>query len=251
MTATSAGMTRRGACDRNPGLRLTGWTEFIAAFLVFLFSHALPARPAVRAKLVGALGEGGFLAAYSIESLLVLTWLIVAAGRAPFVELWSFERWQMWAPNLALPLACQFAAFGIGTANPLSFGGDPRKRFDPDHPGIAGIVRHPLLGAIGLWAAAHAVPNGDLAHVVLFGFFALIALVGMAIIDRRKRRQLGAETWARLAVRTSFWPFAALITGRFRPELRKISPLRFGIGAAAWLTLLLLHPYVIGVSPLP
>ncbi|WP_420131682.1 NnrU family protein [Rhodopseudomonas sp.] len=230
---------------------MTGWTEFIAAFTLFLLSHAIPARPAVRAKLVGTLGEGGFLAAYSIESLLVLTWLIVAAGRAPFVELWPFERWQMFVPNLALPLACQLAAFGVGAANPLSFGGDPRKRFDPDHPGIVGVVRHPLLWAIGLWAAAHVVPNGDLAHVVLFGFFALIALAGMMIIDRRKRRQLGTATWVHLAARTSFWPFAALITGRFRPNVRNISPLRFGIGVAAWLMLLVLHPYVIGVSPLP
>ncbi|MFZ5739110.1 MAG: NnrU family protein [Pseudomonadota bacterium] len=230
---------------------MSGWTEFVAAFAVFLLSHAIPARPTVRARLVGALGERGFLIAYSIESLVVLTWLIVAAGRAPFVELWPFETWQMWAPNLALPLACQLAAFGIGAANPLSFGGDPRKSFDPEHPGVLGIVRHPLLWAIGLWAGAHAVPNGDLAHVLLFGFFALIALLGMTIIDRRKRRQFGAARWAELAARTSFWPFAALISGRFRPQRWRISLLRFGIGVAAWLSLLLLHPLVIGVSPLP
>ncbi|MBI5128738.1 MAG: NnrU family protein [Rhodopseudomonas palustris] len=230
---------------------MTGWTEFIAAFIVFLLSHAIPARPAVRAKLVGALGETGFLVAYSVESLIVLSWLIVATGRAPFIELWPFERWQMWAPNLALPLACQLAAFGIGAANPLSFGGDPRKRFDPEQPGIVGIVRHPLLWAIALWAAAHAVPNGDLAHVLMFGFFALIALAGMAVIDRRRRRQLGVETWRRLAARTSFWPFAALVTGRFKPRSWRISLLRVAIGLAAWLTLLLLHPVVIGVSPLP
>jgi len=230
---------------------LTGWTEFIAAFAVFLLSHAIPARPAVRAALVHKLGERGFLIGYSVESLAVLTWLIVATERAPFVELWPFERWQMWVPNLALPLACQFAAFGVGAANPLSFGGDPRKRFDPGQPGVVGLVRHPLLWAIGLWAGAHVVPNGDLAHVLLFGFFALIALLGMAIIDRRKRRQLGVERWTALAAHTSFWPFAALLTGRFRPYSWRISPLRFGIGLAAWLALLLLHPYVIGVSPLP
>lgn len=228
-----------------------GWTEFIAAFVVFLLSHAIPARPAVRAALVHRLGERGFLIGYSVSSLIVLTWLIVATNRAPFVEVWPFEVWQMWAPNIALPLACQFAAFGIGAANPLSFGGDARKAFDPEHPGIAGIVRHPLLWAIGLWAGAHVVPNGDLAHVVLFGFFAVIALVGMAIIDRRKRRQLGAARWQALAARTSFWPGAALLAGRFRPRLSRFSLVRCGIGIAAWLTLLLLHPYVIGVSPLP
>ncbi|MGP9810509.1 NnrU family protein [Rhodopseudomonas sp. NSM] len=230
---------------------MTGWTEFVAAFAVFLLSHAIPARPAVRERLVGALGERGFLIAYSVESLIVLTWLIIATGRAPYVELWPFEPWQMWAPNLTLPLACQLAAFGIGAANPLSFGGDPNKRFDPEQPGIVGLVRHPLLWTIGLWAAAHVVPNGDLAHVLLFGFFALIALAGMAIIDRRKRRRIGAETWNVLAARTSFWPFAALIAGRFKPRSWRISLVRLAIGLAAWLVLLLLHPLVIGVSPLP
>ena len=34
-----------------------GWREFAAAFAVFLLSHALPARPAVRRKLAGPLGE--------------------------------------------------------------------------------------------------------------------------------------------------------------------------------------------------
>jgi uncharacterized membrane protein len=230
---------------------LTGWTEFIAAFAVFLLSHLIPSRPAVRAALVRTLGERGFLIAYSLESLVVLTWLIVASGRAPFVELWRFALWQMWAPNLALPLACQLAAFGIGAANPLSFGGDPRKRFDPEQPGVVGIVRHPLLWAIALWAAAHVVPNGDLAHVLLFGFFALIALVGMLIIDRRKRRRIGVEAWNALAARTSFWPFAALLSRRFKPRSWRISLARVAIGLAAWLVLLLLHPLVIGVSPIP
>jgi uncharacterized membrane protein len=230
---------------------LGGWGEFIAAFAVFLLSHLIPSRPAVRAALVRTLGERGFLIAYSLESLVVLTWLIVASGRAPFVELWRFALWQMWAPNLALPLACQLAAFGIGAANPLSFGGDPRKRFDPEQPGVVGIVRHPLLWAIASWAAAHVVPNGDLAHLLLFGFFALIALVGMVIIDRRKRRRIGAEAWNALAARTSFWPFAALLSGRFKPRSWRISLARVAIGLAAWLVLLLLHPLVIGVSPIP
>ena len=40
---------------------LGDWTEFIAAFSVFLLSHAIPARPAVRAGLIARLGERWFL----------------------------------------------------------------------------------------------------------------------------------------------------------------------------------------------
>jgi uncharacterized membrane protein len=230
---------------------VNGWAEFIAAFAVFLLSHAVPARPGVRTALVKALGERGFLLGYSVVSLVILAWLIVAAGRAPVVQLWDFAHWQMWAPNIAMPLACLLAAFGVGAANPLSFGGNPNARFDPAHPGIAGVVRHPLLWAIALWSASHVVPNGELAHVLLFGFFALLALAGMAVIDRRKRRQLGVAIWENLAERTSFWPLAALLARRWRPHPLRLDPMRIATALLAWLVLLLAHPFVIGVSPLP
>jgi uncharacterized membrane protein len=233
------------------GHAVSGWSEFAVAFAVFLLSHALPARPALRAALVGRLGERGFLLGYSAVSLLILAWLIAAAGRAPVITLWRFSHWQMWAPNLALPLACALAAFGIGAANPLSFGGDPKARFDPDQPGIVGLARHPLLWAIALWAGSHLVPNGDLAHVVLFGVFALLALAGMGVIDRRRRRQYGPQSWDLLAARTSLWPFAAWFGGRWQPRGLSIDPARLAAALAAWLALLLAHPVVIGVSPLP
>ncbi|ABD86797.1 NnrU family protein [Rhodopseudomonas palustris] len=227
------------------------WAEFIAAFAVFLASHAVPSRPAVRAAMVARLGERGFLALYSGVSLLVLAWLIGAAGRAPLLPLWPFEPWQMLAPNLAMPFVCLLAAFGVGAANPLSFGGNPRLAFDPEQPGIVGAARHPLLWAIALWSGAHLVPNGDLAHALLFGFFALIALAGMVMIDRRKQRRLGYEAWHALARNTSFWPFAALLQGRFRPRSYGVDAKRLAIALVAWLTLLALHAPVIGVSPLP
>jgi uncharacterized membrane protein len=226
-----------------------GWGEFAAAFTVFLVSHAVPARPAVRRRLAGRLGERGYLLAYSLVSVAVLAWLIVAAGRAPFVLLWPYAAWQAWLVNLMMPAVCLLVSFGVAAPNPLSFGGTARG-FDPAHPGIAGVARHPLLLALALWAGAHAVANGNLAHVLLFGSFAGFAILGMRIIDRRKRRQMGEGEWSRLAAHSSCWPFAALVSGRWRPrqapELRRVV-----VGLLLWLALLALHPPVIGVSPLP
>jgi uncharacterized membrane protein len=226
-----------------------GWGEVLAAFAAFLLSHALPARPALRRPLAAALGERGYLAAYSLVSLGVLAWLVSAAGRAPHVELWAYAPWQAWVPNLAMPLVCLLVAFGVAAPNPLSFGGRA-SGFDPQRPGIAGVARHPLLLAIALWAAAHAVPNGNLAHLLLFGAFAAFALLGMAVIDRRKRRLMGAEGWAALAARSSGWPLSAWFAGRWRPS-GPPSLLRLALGLLLWLLLLALHPAAIGVSPLP
>ncbi len=226
-----------------------GWGEFAGAFGLFLLSHALPARPGLRRRLVGMLGERGYLMLYSLLSVAALAWLVAAARRAHYVALWDAAPWQWWAPNLIMPLACLLVAFGTAAPNPLSFGGRATG-FDPERPGIAGFARHPLLWALALWAAAHAMPNGDLAHVLLFGGFAGFALLGMRAIDRRRRQQLGAETWARLARRTSFWPGATLASRLWRPATFP-SPGRLAAAVLLWLALLVLHGPVIGVSPLP
>jgi len=227
------------------------WAEFATAFGVFLLSHVIPARPGIRARLKTLLGEGGFLAAYCFISVVVLGWLIASAGRAPYVPLWNFAPWQMWVPNLLMPLACLLVAFGTAAPNPLSFGGRAIERFDADRPGIAGVSRHPLLLGLLLWAAGHIVPNGDLAHAILFGTFAAFSVAGMLMIDARRQRAMGRGTWDKQAARTSLWPGAALADGRWRPSLRRLDPVRLGIAVLLWATLLSLHPAVIGVSPLP
>lgn len=228
---------------------MAGWSEFLLAALAFLLSHVLPVRPASRRWLAARLGERGYLIAYSTVSVAMLAWLVVAAGRAPHVALWDAAVWQRWVPNLVMPVVCLLIGFGAGAPNPLSFGGR-RASFNPEHPGIAGVVRHPLLLAIALWAAAHAVPNGNLAHGLLFGVFTVFALIGMVMIDRRKRRQMGERAWRCLTARTSSWPLAALLAKRWRPRAL-VDPWRLGLSLLLWWALLTLHAPVIGVSPLP
>ncbi|HMQ93570.1 MAG TPA: NnrU family protein [Amaricoccus sp.] len=229
---------------------MSGWLGFALAYAAFLLSHAIPMRPRVKAGLASAFGQRGYLVGYVAVSIALLAWLIHAANDAPYVPLWSHAPWQRWVPNLAMPLVCLLVAFALGAPNPLSFGGARAQEFDPDRPGIAGVARHPILWALALWAGAHLVPNGDLAHGLLFGGFTVMAFSGMRAIDRRNRRRLGEDPWRRLAARTSTLPLAALIGGRWRPrglpDLRRIT-----IAVAAWATLLALHRPIIGVSPLP
>ncbi len=230
---------------------LHDWGEYLGAFALFFAAHALPARPPIRRGLVAALGEPLYLAVYAGLSVVILAWLIAAAGRAPVVVVWESQPWQRWVPNLAMPVGCLLAAFGVGAPNPLSFGGWQPQRFVPAKPGIAGFVRHPLLWAMALWAGAHAVANGDLAHVLLFGSFALFALAGMAAIDRRMKRRLGEREWRRLAHATSLMPFGSVASGRLRSW-----PIAGGgwrlLGAfLLYAALLLGHEAAIGVSPLP
>lgn len=229
----------------------SGWIELVLVVALFFGSHLIPARPLVRARLKAILGERAYLAAYSAVSLALLAWLFVAAGRVPAVVLWDTAPWQLWVPIIVMPFVCVLLAFGVGAAHPLSILGTDRRPFDPGRPGIAGITRHPVLWAFTLWALAHIVPNGDLAHVLLFGLFAAFGAAGMAVVERRRRRTLGMAEWQRLARRTSLVPFAALINGRWHPELRALEAFRLAGAVALYLGFLILHAPVIGVSPLP
>ncbi len=224
---------------------MMGWASFAAAFAAFFLSHSIPLRPPVKARLVAAMGRGGFTLAYSALSLAVLTWLIVAAANAPYVGLWPRAAWQSWVPLVAMGAACALLCLAVGRPNPLSFGGSHNDRFNPERPGILRWTRHPLLVAAALWAGAHLVPNGDLAHVILFGVFAFFALVGMRIVDRRKRREMGRAQWQALCQRTSDTPLLP------RPVSWAGTAMRLGIAFTLYLALLGLHPVVLGVSPLP
>ena len=219
-----------------------GWLEYVIAFAAFFLSHSLPTRPAVKSRIVAVIGPRCFAVAYSILSLAVLYWLLMAAGRAPVLVLWDLAPWQNQVPLIAMAGVCILLALTISRPNPFSFGGAHNHRFSADRPGVIRWTRHPILAALAIWACAHVVPSGDLAHVILFTTFAGFALLGMRIIDRRRKREMGAE-WDRL-----------------RDELRAESlfhapvsvwglSIRVILGILAYAILLQLHPLVFGVSP--
>lgn len=228
---------------------MPGWAEFALAGLVFMASHAIPALPGLKAWLVARLGPRGYGIAFGLLALVLLFWLIYAAGRAPFVQLWPQAGWMRWLVNIAMPVVIALSSFGIAAPNPFAFEGLTRG-YTPARPGIAGLTRQPLLWALALWAAVHLLANGDLAHVLLFGFFLAFALLGMRSMEARLRRNWGAEAFDRLAAQTSLLPFAALISGRWKPQGIP-SWRRIAIALLAWAIVWHLHAPVIGQSPAP
>ncbi|MDS9467021.1 NnrU family protein [Paracoccus sp. MBLB3053] len=153
------------------------WAEFSLALGAFLASHVIPAR--CRAPLIARIGRGGYVMGYSLLSLLLLCWLVVAAGRAPFVELWPQAIWMRWLVNLAMPIAFMVAM----TA------------------GMAGVM-----GAFALWAGTHLMANGDLAHASLFGLLLAYALFGLSVALRRPLRV--AARWPRCVAAALIWAAA-------------------------------------------
>ena len=229
---------------------MTGWAEYTLALALFVASHFLPRLGGLRARLIGAVGRRAYFSAYGTLSIALLVWVISAAIRAPHVELWPQLPWTRWVPNLAMPLALILVACGIGLRQPFTLGGRRGAAFDPARPGFAAISRHPLFLALALWSGAHLAPNGDLAMVILFASFLVMALAAIFAFDARARRALASDAGAFFA-RTAILSPAPLIDRDWLRANARSTAIRAGIGLVLWVALLHLHAMVIGVSPFP
>jgi uncharacterized membrane protein len=222
-------------------------TQFVAALVVFLALHMVPAIPPLRAGLVGALGRRPYLITYSLVSLLALAWLFHATMRLDFVPLWDAAAWQAWIPLVLTPIGLVFLVAGLLSPNPVSI----TLRRPGLAPGaITTVTRHPVLWGFALWAGSHLVPNGDMRSLLLFGSLFAFALLGMVITDRRAGRRLAAQ-WPPIADSTSILPFAAALAGRTR--LRVDGSIIIGLLTSAALTAWLLlggHTLLFGADPL-
>lgn len=216
--------------------------ELTLAIIVFLGTHLLSSLRPVRDWLVGALGLRTFVIIYSLLSLAIIAWLGHAYARAPYVELWPQAAGTRWVPIITMPVACLLVAAGLSSPNPFSLGAGARK-FDPARPGIVAVTRHPVILGLALWSAAHLVPNGDAASVLLFGLLTLLGLIGPASLDRKRQASLGGETWSQV-----------LSEARLTPLLRalvQIGMWRWLVAIALYVALLTAHQTVVGVSPFP
>lgn len=219
------------------------------AALVWIGVHVGIAGTAARGAAAARLGEGGFRAAFSVVSVAAIFFLVSSYNAAPTAApLWSAPGWLLWLlALLMLPASVLFVA-SVASPNPTAVGGEKVAGAEPR--GIQRVTRHPMLWSFAIWAAVHAVGNGDAPSLLFFGAFLVTALAGMPSIDAKLARRDPAA-WGRLARTTSILPFGAVAAGRNRLALGEIGWLPPVAGAALWAALLLLHPYVFGVSPVP
>lgn len=228
--------------------------HLLAAAAFWLAVHIGLAGTPLRGGLVGTLGANGFRGVFSVLSVVGLGLLIWTYNRASqseaFYGLWVPERWMYWVTFLVMPVALLLFVGSVSGPNPTAVGAEGLlQRPDPAR-GILRITRHPMLWSFVLWAAAHMVPNGDFASLVLFGTILITALYGMPSIDR-KRAAADPQGWAAFAGKTSIVPFAAIMAGRNQLALSEIGLWRVGVALAAWIVLFMVHGPVLGVSAIP
>ncbi len=136
----------------------------IIGLVVFLGAHVFVSMRGHRAALIAKLGEGPYKGLFSLVSVVGL--VLIGYGFARYraeglIPLWYPPAWTrhiveaaMWPASIAL-----VAAYIPGD--------------------IKRVLKHPLLVAVKIWAAAHLCANGDLGGIILFG-----SVLAWAVYDR-------------------------------------------------------------------
>jgi uncharacterized membrane protein len=182
----------------------------ILGIVVFLGVHTLTTFRDTRADLIARLGEGTFKTLYSIGAAIGLLLII-----------WGFHRYradgwvQVWYPPAGMrhvTITLMWFAF-VALA---CMGRKPSR--------IRGWLRHPMLVAIKIWALAHLLANGDLGGMILFGAF-----LAWAVFDRIAVKRRGDAGAPRLA------------------SFTRTDAIALAAGTVAYVAMIALHPYLIGV----
>jgi uncharacterized membrane protein len=216
------------------------------ATVVFLVTHYVSSTP-LRSGLVAMLGENIYLGLYTLVSLATLGWMIWAYVKAPYERLWVGDEFKVWAVAL-MPVSLVLIACGALIRNPSAVRQERAVRYMDEPRGILRVTRHPILWGIALWAAVHLISRGDVASLIFFGGFLLLAVSGTVLQDWRKDRMIGVD-WQRFASVTSNVPFAAIIGGRNEFRFDEIGWGKVLAGLALYFVLAFLHPYLFGARP--
>jgi uncharacterized membrane protein len=189
-----------------------GLLLLVAGLVLFTGGHAVSTRRALRARLIGKVGEFGYKLFYSLVAIAGI-WLM-ARGFAQYradarVDLWSPPSWlHMTASVLMWPALVLVAAAYL------------RGR-------IYTTLKHPMLAGVKLWAVAHLMANGDLGSLVLFG-----GILAWAVFDRVSLKRRGDAGGPPIPVGGAGNDVLAVV-----------------VGTVAYAALaLVFHPVVIGVA---
>jgi uncharacterized membrane protein len=225
----------------------------ITAAAIFLAIHLLVSGTRLRDAIAAAIGEGPYLGLFSLASLAILVWLVIAYNHAQRGDDPLLYDLGEGVRHLGIPvvaLAFLLGVQGLFLRNPTRVGMSGAATAGSGIEGVLRITRHPFLWGVAIWSGFHLLANGDEASVILFGTFFVLALLGTISIDAKRQRKLG-PAWDAFVNATSNVPFAAVIAGRNRIRFAELFGWRFWVAAVLFVAILFLHHRLFGLSPFP
>ena len=185
----------------------------ILGIILFLGSHSFTTMRERRAAIVGRIGEQPYKGLYSVVAL--FGFVLIVYGFHVYREDGLIQLWTPpdWTRHITI-LLMWFAFVSLAASGKA--------------PGrIRGWLHHPMVTAVKIWALAHLLANGDLGGMILFGSF-----LAWAVADRISVKRRGDAGAARVA------------------RFTRADAVALGGGTVAYVAMLFLHPYLIGVAVL-
>ena len=145
-------------------------SALILGLLMFLGMHSTRiVADGWRSQVIAQRGPGAWKALYSVVSLVGFGLIVWGYGQARLTPevLWATPMWTRHLASLLVLLALVLLVAAYVPGN-----------------GIKERVRHPMVLGVKVWAFAHLLANNTLADLLLFGGFAL-----WAVLDFRSARQ--------------------------------------------------------------
>jgi uncharacterized membrane protein len=218
---------------------------------IFVGAHLLISSQTVRPRLIGSIGAEPYRGVYSLVAFATLIPLIIVFAHHKHAGpmLWYLRDL---GPVRLLTWLMMFAALIVliaGVINPSPNSMVASAGSASGAHGVLKLTRHPAFVAFSLFGFAHMLMNGWAGDLFFFGAFPALGILDGFHQDRRKMRDLG-ESYRRFAESTSFFPGAALISGRQRWTASDTPWAAIGIGIAVGIVLVLVHPDLFGGSPI-
>jgi len=148
-------------------------TLLVLGLLLFLGTHSIRIfADGWRTAQIARLGAGPWKGLYALASLAGFVLIVYGFGlaRAAPVVLWTPPVWTRHVTALLMMIAFILLTAAYVRGNHLN-----------------AAIGHPMLAATKIWALAHLLANGNVAHVVLFGAFLAWSIVAFASSRRRDR----------------------------------------------------------------
>ena len=217
---------------------MSALASLIAANVAFVGGHFVMSHP-LRAPMVRALGDKGFLGVYSLVSIATLAWVGHAFVQAPAAPIWGTAGDVQWAIASLLTIFALALLFGSLKGNPALPDTPVAKVEAARATGAFAITRHPMMWGIAIWALSHLIVWPSPRTLVTASAMGVLALLGASLQDRKKRALLG-QAWTSWEAQTAYWP-----------RLGKLGALGIGTWIAAlavWLGVTWLHVWLGGIA---
>ncbi|MDB5671379.1 MAG: transporter [Alphaproteobacteria bacterium] len=218
---------------------MIGLASLALATLAFVGSHFALSHT-LRLRLIRDLGEAGFTLLYSIVAFVTLGWMIFAwRSLDGDVPVWIAPGW-WWPVASLLMLLASILLVGSLRGNPaFPHPGARQKKIGPA-TGVFAITRHPMNISFALWAAVHLSLWWTTRNLIVSGGILVLAIAGSFGQDRKKESSVG-QAWRDWEARTSFMPFAALVSGRAKWSAAAPGWIAILGGLALWLAVVTFH----------